>query len=184
MNISPEETDARTVMTVYSIESLNKKCYTCAEILNPKFRTHLENSHCDEIVLSSEYSQMLLTNASSASGISHIISKLFNPEEETRLITTSFPEDFVNKTFRELRDYFIRLDGSILIGLLENSGNIFEYKREAIKEAQKTPDISKLIQNLKKVKNIKSNDPIINPGNNYIIKRHSKGILIEPSKLN
>ncbi|MBP7652933.1 NAD-binding protein, partial [Candidatus Dependentiae bacterium] len=49
---SPQEIDSRTVMTIMTIDSLNKHIYSCAEIFDSKFKRHLEMSHCNEIVLS------------------------------------------------------------------------------------------------------------------------------------
>ncbi|HOK40953.1 MAG TPA: ion channel [bacterium] len=178
---SIQEVDARTVMAIMTIDSLNKNIYSCAEILDPKFKKHLEISHCNEIILSRNYSRMLLTNATTASGISHVVSHILDVDSSARMISVDFPDSFISKTFAELKAYFESLDGSILIGILENAGNVFQQKREALKEAQKTPDISKLVSNLKNIKEIISNKPVINPGPNYIIKKHSKAIIVEPS---
>ena len=53
-------------------------------------------------------------------------------------------------------------------------------------EAQMTPDISKLVENLKTVKQLIPNNPVINPGRDYEVKKNSKAIVIELSisKLN
>lgn len=180
---SPQEVDSRTVMAIMTIDSLNKNIYSCAEIYDPKYQRHLEISHCNEIILSRKYSRMMLTNASSASGIPHVISQLLNVESTARMISVDFPNDFILKTFYELKVFFEKLDGSILIGILENAGNVFIQKKEALKEAQKTPDISKLVTNLKNIKNIIANKPVINPNPNYIIKKNSKAIIVEPANL-
>ncbi len=68
-----------------------------------------------------------------------------------------------------------------MIGLLENTGNFFQRKKEAIREAQKTPDISTLVDNLKTVKSLVANLPMINPRTDYIIKKYSRAIIIEGS---
>jgi voltage-gated potassium channel len=51
-------------------------------------------------------------------------------------------------------------------------------KREALKEAQMNPDISKLIPDLRSVKTISANDPIINPPRDYIVNKYSRAIII------
>lgn len=179
---SPQEADARTVMAIMTIDALNKNIYSCAEIFDKKFKRHLEISHCNEIILSRNYSKMILTNATSASGISHVISELLNVESNARMLSVTFPQEFISKTFKELQIYYERLDGSILIGMLENAGNVFLQKREALKEAQKTPDISKLVDNLKYIKTMIANKPVINPSGNYLLKKNSRAIIIEHSK--
>ncbi len=68
---------------------------------------------------------------------------------------------------------------TILIGVLENTGNIFQRKREALQEAQKTPDISRLVSNLQEVKELRGNLPVFNPEPDYEIKSFSRAILIQ-----
>ena len=86
--------------------------------------------------------------------------------------------DFIGKPFSELSDHF-KLKKAILIGVLENTGNVFKMKKQAINEAQKNADISKIVQKLKETKELKSNHPVLNPDSNYIIQKNSAAILIE-----
>jgi voltage-gated potassium channel len=138
----------------------------------------LEKVHCDEIILSREYNRILLANATSASGIAHIVHGLLHVDGG-RLVTQNFPAHFIGDTFVNLSRYFMEAENSILIGILENTGNIFQRKREALREAQKTPDISRLVANLQDVKELKGNQPVFNPGPDYQIKSYSRAILIQ-----
>jgi voltage-gated potassium channel len=128
--------------------------------------------------LSREHNRILLANATAASGIAHIVQDLLNVEGG-RLITKNFPDHFVGDSFANLSSYFMEGEKGILIGLLENTGNIFERKREALHEAQKTPDISRLVANLQEVKELRGNLPVFNPGPDYRIKSYSRAILIQ-----
>jgi voltage-gated potassium channel len=175
---SLQEVDSRTVMAAITIDSLNKNIYTCAELIDPKFVKYLKLANCDEIILTREYSRELLANAASASGISHIAARLLDSEMR-RLITVDFKLSFIGKPFKELQDYFKRTRGDIVIGLLENTGKVYYRKKEALAEAQKTPDITKLIENLQSVKKLVPNNPVINPGDDYIVKRNSRAIVIK-----
>ncbi len=175
---SDQEVDARTVMSVLTIKTISKDIYTCVELIDSKFKRYLENVHCDEIILSREYNRILLANATSASGIAHIVQDLLDVEGG-RLITKSFPFRFVGDTFANLSKYFLEAEKGILIGMLENTGNIFQRKREALREAQKTPDISRLVSNLQEVKELRGNLPVFNPGPEYQIKTYSRAILIQ-----
>ena len=176
---SVQEIDSRTVMAVITIKSISKTVYTCAEILDEKFERYLQSSNCDEIILSTEYNKSIIANASAGSGISQVISELLNVNAAASLATHDIPENFIGKTFGELFEYFLELNRSILVGLLENTGNFFFRKKEAIEDAQKTPDISKLVDNLKEVKQLIHNLPIINPLPDYVIARYAKAIIIE-----
>jgi voltage-gated potassium channel len=175
---SDQEVDARTVMTVLTVKTISKDIYTCVELIDSKFKRYLENVHCDEIILSREHNRILLANATAASGIAHIVQDLLNLEGG-RLITKDFPDHFVGDSFAKLSNYYTEAGSGILIGLLENTGNIFQRKREALREAQKTPDISRLVANLQEVKELRGNLPVFNPGPDYQIKSYSRAILIQ-----
>jgi voltage-gated potassium channel len=175
---SDQEVDARTVMTVLTIKTLSRDIYTCAELIDSKFKRYLENVHCDEIILSREHNRILLANATAASGIAHIVQELLDVGGG-RLITKDFPDRYVGDSFASLSRYFMEGERGILIGLLENTGNIYERKREALHEAQKTPDISRLVANLQEVKELRGNLPVFNPGPDYQIKSYSRAILIQ-----
>lgn len=176
-NATIQEIDSKTVMAVFTIESLNKKVHTCAELMDAKYEKHL--SHCNEIILSREYNRILIANASSVSGLSHVVRKLLDVESTSKLSTIPIPETYINQPFKQLQSYVAREKRAILIGLLENTGNFFERKNEALKEAQKTPDIAKLLDNLNMVKQLKANDPVINPEPYYVVKSFSRAIIIE-----
>lgn len=178
---SVQEVDSRTVMAVLTIKSISKTVYIAAELLDSKFEGYLV-SNCDEIILSSEYNRTLIANASAGSGISHVVAELLNVKSETGINTVELPKDFIGKQYSELSEYFVKKDKSILIGMLENTGNFFTRKKEAIRAAQKTPDISKLVDNLKIVKSLAANLPVINPEPDYILKPYSRAIIIEGRK--
>ena len=176
---SVEEIDSRTVMTIITIKALSKSIYTAAELLDTKYERYLRFSNCDEVILTSEYNRSLIANASAGSGISHVISELLNVNADVTINTINVPKNFIGKQYNELFNFFLGKNRSILIGILENTGNFFIRKKLAIQEAQKTPDISKLVDNLKNVKTLVANQPVINPLPEYVIKEYSKAIIIE-----
>ncbi len=173
-----QQIDSKTVMAVMNIKNLNKRAYVCAELLDTKFEKYLRLSHCDEIFLSRTFSRSMLSSASSGTGLTHVINSLVGSELSSGISTATFPRSFIGLTFQELRSYFYTRQNAQLIGMLENTGNIMQRKREALKEAQRNPDISKLIPDLQHVKTLVANEPVINPPRDYIINRFSRGILI------
>jgi voltage-gated potassium channel len=178
IDASPQEIDARTVMTAMTIKSISKDIYTCVELIDSKFERYLRSVHCDEIFLSRHHNRILLANASADSGVSQIISDLLDMEQN-RLVTRGLPDRFVGDTFGSLSRYFMEAENSILIGVLENTGNIYQRKREALRMAQKTPDLSRLVANLQEVKKLQGNHPVFNPGPDYKIKPYSRAILVQ-----
>jgi voltage-gated potassium channel len=178
---SLQEVDSRTVMAVLTIESISRRIYVCAELLDGKFEKYLRLANCDEIILSREYSKLIIANASSASGMSHIVSDLLATGSQGGLKSKEIPSDFYGKQFGELCDFYRDHFGSIVIGLMENTGNFYARKREALSEAQMTPDISKLVTNLQAVKALVPNRSVLNPGKEYVIKKNSRAIMVELS---
>ncbi len=176
---SVQEVDSRTVMTIITVKSISKTIYTTAELLDSKFERYLITANCDEIILSTDYNRSLIANASTGSGISHVINELLSVDASSSMTTVDPPGKFIGKKYSDLSDYYNSKDSTILIGLLENTGNFYRRKMEAIEEAQKTPDISTLVDNLKTVKNLSANKPVINPSSDYIIEKYTRAIIIE-----
>lgn len=180
-NFSNLETDSRTVLAVITIKNLNPKIYCVAEIIDSKFEKHLSLAHCDEIILSADYGQNLLIQASSGKGMSHILRELISEENDSGILICDIPTKFVGNNYGEYRLSLKTCD--ILIGLLENTGNFYSRRKEALAEAQKNPDVEAVVNNLKKVKSLKSNLPVFAPKDDYIIPRNAKAIFIHGNSI-
>ena len=176
---SPAETDARTVMTVITVAELAPRPTSAPELLDPKYQKQLEAAGADEMILTQHNSRVLLANAAVGTGISGIFYALMTGESGGGLITASFSPEFVGRPFCELRKHYLDADGSLLVGLVENTGNVQQRKREALREAQRTPDISQLVENLRRVKHVEPHVPMLNPADDYVILLHSLAILIQ-----
>jgi voltage-gated potassium channel len=180
-----QQIDSTTVMAVMLIKNINRQAYVCAELLEEKFEKYLRLSHCDEILLSRNFSRSMLASAATASGLSHVVGALLAGGDHGVVITTlEVPGQFIGKTYGELHEHIEKQQGNIqLIGILENTGNITKRKREALREAQKNADISKIIPHLKGVKTLTANDPAINPPWDYIIPKFSMAVVIEGTQV-
>ena len=175
-NFSALENDSRAVLAVITMKNLNPRIYWVAEIADSKFEKHLSLARCDEIILSSDYEQNLLVQASSGKGMSHILRELIAGDSDAGIIIEPIPQEFVGRPYREYRISLRTRD--VLIGLLENTGNFYQRRKEALAEAQKNPDMEKIVANLKKVKTLQSNLPHFTPEDDYIIPGNSKAIFI------
>ena len=67
----------------------------------------------------------------------------------------------------------------MLLGVLENTGSPNRMKIEALREAQKTSDVSQLITNLQKVKGLEVNRPLFLPADDHPIQRYTQAIVLE-----
>lgn len=174
------EIDSRTVLAVLTIENMSRGIYVAAELISEKFEKHLKMAHCDEIILTQEYERNLLATASSGMGYSNVIRTLISDDADSGVLIAEIPESFIGKTYKELKDHFWqdRTKNGILVGLLLNSGNFHLRRKEAIREAQKNPDMNDIIGGLKKVKSLVSNEPLFTPSNDFIIPKNSKAIYV------
>jgi len=177
---SAMERDSRTVLAVLLVKKLNRSLYVTAELLDEHFRKHLESEHCDEIILTRNYEQRLVVSASTGTGMSHVLEKMFCGVGGQGLAIAEIPEEFVGKPFSLLASHFTAEGKGILAGILENTGNFFVRKKEALSEAQKNPDISGVVQNLKKVKEMKSNKTVLAPPPDYPVQKNARAILVRP----
>ncbi len=179
---SPTEVDSKSVMTAMTIYSISNNIKVSAELLDIKFEKYLKSAHVEEIIYTNEYNKVLIANSFTQIGITKIINNLLNANMPGYIATEKIPHSYVGKCFSDLRNYFKDHKNSILIGLLENVGGYIQRKKEAIREAQKTADVKKLINNLKAAKNMENNLPNINPDDSYIIPFNSMAVLIEREK--
>lgn len=174
------EVDSKTVMTVLSIRAMSRNVYIVAEILDRKYESYLKQAMCDEILYSRDIARRMIANSSATSGMSHIMFELLSRDEGTsRLVTVTIPDAYVGRTYAEYRDAYRGTQDRVLLGILENSGSPALMKMESLREAQKTSDVSRLVNNLQKVKQLEVNRPIILPSDGYVIQRHALGIVIE-----
>ena len=168
-----DTSDSKVLATTILLKSFNHNIYIIAEIINPKFESYLEKIGCDEIILSEEYNKYLISKAIIDPGISKVIGNLIM-NENFKIIT----QEYYSLTFKDVFDKLLK-QNIVLIGIIENYGNINEFKKEYIKEAEKSPNINELYKQIHNLKNIQTNKIIISPNADYIIQKHSALIVIE-----
>ena len=173
-----QQIDSKTVMAVMSIKNINKKAYVCAELLDNKFEKYLKLSHCDEVLLSREFSRSMLVAASQGTGTSHVIFSLLDHESGAQITTIDLPVSMIGQTYAAAAQYCTGENQALLIGLLENTGNLITRKSEALRETQKNPNIERIITDLRSIKDLSANVPVINPPRDYPIKKYTRGIVI------
>jgi len=174
---SDQEKDARTVMAVMTLKNLAPEVYTCAEVIDSKYDEHLKLAKCDEVILSREYSRFLLVSATVSEGISKVLHEMLDLSDLKGLQTTEIPAEFLERPFADLRLH-MQANGRLLLGVLENTGRAIEIKRQALRDAQKTSFVNTLVDNLKRVKTMVPNRPVLNPEDGYLVREGSLAIVL------
>jgi voltage-gated potassium channel len=115
---SLEKADERTILATLATKSMAPEVKTCAELLNPENKQHLNRANVDEIVLRGEHIGSLLASASASPGLPRVISSLLSSHEENKLWKVEIPESFVGKAVSELAAYLKEKSQALLIALL------------------------------------------------------------------
>lgn len=173
------EVDARTIMTAMTLSNIARGTLVTAEILDPKMDQYLKLASVSEIIYSSEYSRLLLGNASSGTGIANIIFDLLDRNAGAHITSVPIPTPLHGKPFGEMKIAFENQNPAwLVIGLLENSGNSHSIRELALRRAQQTPDMAQLVANLQGVKELRCNHPIFHPDSDRMVSEGSMAIVI------
>ena len=170
------EIDSRTVLAVISMSNINPGMYIAAELIDSKFEKHLRMAHCDEIILTTDYEHNLLASASGGMGYSNVMRALISDDADSGILIEDIPHSYIGKTYAEYKRSLNY--PKVLIGLLLNTGNFHQRRKDALREAQKNPDIKAIVGNLNKVKLLKPNQPVLTPPDDYVIMRNTKAIFV------
>ena len=117
-NRPPESADQRTVFGAMAIKSMAPGVKVCAELKSPDNREHLKRAAVDEIVVPGEYNAAILAGAASASGLSTVMKKLLDVEEENKLWRTKIHERFIGKPVSELAEHIRTKYEAILMAIV------------------------------------------------------------------
>ncbi|MGH9226333.1 MAG: potassium channel family protein [Acidimicrobiales bacterium] len=97
-----EDLDARTLVTVLAIESLNPACYTCVEVVKKENRGHFRRAKADELVVTAEMTGALLASSATVHGLSYLMSDLLTHPEGQEFHRVAVPPSMVGKTVQEV----------------------------------------------------------------------------------
>jgi voltage-gated potassium channel len=113
-----DDADARTILTVLTVETLNRDVYTCAELVQRKNRVHLERVHVDEVVVSGEYGGKILAHAAVYHGMSRVLSDLLTTGEGSEFYRVPVPAEVAAKDFEAALDYFRARHRAIVVAVM------------------------------------------------------------------
>jgi voltage-gated potassium channel len=114
---SEQDADARTILAALTAEKLNPSIYTCAELINREFGSHLEMGHVNDYVIADEQSAFLLAQAALNRGLVHVVSELLTHERGNQFYTLELPEEWIGKSFFDLFIHIKKEKNAILIAV-------------------------------------------------------------------
>ncbi len=114
---SEQDADARTILAALTVEKLNESVYTCAEIVNRSYATHLEDGKVNDFVVSGEYGAHMLAQAAMNKGLVGILSELMTYQHGNEFYRLPVPESWVGASFDEKLTDVKKSDDIILVAV-------------------------------------------------------------------
>jgi hypothetical protein len=109
-----------------------------------------------------------------------VLYEILSPNTPVKIITMPIPDALVGKTYGEIKRAWTGYHGmSLLLGILENTGNSDSVRHRALRNAQKTANMGELVSNLKRVKSLRFNSPVFAPPNDYVVHEGSLAITLD-----
>lgn len=96
------DADARTVLAALTIERMNPKVYTCAEINHREHAHHLKMGGVNDFVVAGEHNAFLLAQSVVTRGVMSVFSELFTHAHGNRFARATAPSRWKGKRFSEV----------------------------------------------------------------------------------
>ena len=122
---SQQDADARTILAALTVEKLNPAVYTCAELLNRSYGSHLKMGRVNDYVVSGEYGAYLLAQAAMNRGLMDVFSELLTYQKGNEFYRLKLPERLSNTSYLDL---FIELKtkhNAVLVSVHSKDGQMF-----------------------------------------------------------
>jgi voltage-gated potassium channel len=114
--------DAKVILSTLTVESLNSNAYTIVELVNEAYVQTCKRAKADEIIVSSELSSMLISQATLNHGITKVISELLTSQDgSNQLYKIPVPKSQVGLPFMEVFIQMKQVYQSIVLAVQKGS---------------------------------------------------------------
>ncbi|MEM9410569.1 MAG: ion transporter [Planctomycetota bacterium] len=121
---SEQDTDARTILTSLTVEKVNPDVYTCAELFNRSYGTHLDMGHVNEFVISEEYGAYVIAQAGMHRGLINVLGELLTYRHGNEFFRTEIPGHWIGKNFNQMLAQLKESKNAILVAVQPESGEV------------------------------------------------------------
>jgi voltage-gated potassium channel len=122
---SDQDADARTILAALTVEKLNPDVYTCAELLNRSYGSHLQMGRVNDYVVSGEHGAFLLAQAAMNRGLMDVFSELLTYQRGNEFYRLKLPDRFAGKSFLDLFVELKRSHNAVLVSVHTADGQMF-----------------------------------------------------------
>ena len=123
--------DAKAVLSVLTVESLNPDVYSIVELTSEENVRHCERAHADEIIVGAEFSSRVISTATLDHGISTVLRELLSAQVGHDLITVPVPQALGGRRFFDVLGNLKRDQGMIALAILRHGSGAVETNPES-----------------------------------------------------
>ena len=98
---SEQDADARTILAALTAEKINPDVYTCAELFNRDYASHLDIGQVNDYVISGEYGAHMLAQASRSRGLMEVLGELLTSRRGNEFHRQAIPANWIGTAFNE-----------------------------------------------------------------------------------
>lgn len=124
LNRSTHDMDARTILSALTIEKMNSKIHTCAEINHPEYIDHLKMGGVDDVVIEGDVSGRLLARMGSSRGILPFFEDVLSNQSGNTMHFHNVPADLIGKSMDEALIWFSKNDLGIAVAVRSENGKL------------------------------------------------------------
>lgn len=143
-----QDADARTILAALTAEKINPSVYTCAELNNRDYASHLQMGQVNDFVVSSEHSAYMMAQAAMNRGLMDVFKELLTHQHGNQFYRLAVPPSFYGKSFDDALVEIRNTHQALLIAVGKghdmqvNPGDYtLKEDDEIVVIAQKTPNI-------------------------------------------
>jgi len=127
---SEQDADARTILAALTVEKLNADVYTCAELINRSYGTHLQMGHVNDFVVSGEHGAYLLAQAAMNRGLMAVYTELMTHQHGQQLYRLPLPDAWADREFNDVMAELKQRHDAILVAVHSSDGQFHVNPRE------------------------------------------------------
>ncbi len=116
-NRSTQDIDARTILAALTIEKLNPKVHTSAELYNEEYATHLQMGGVDDVVIQGEFSGKLLAQISAHEGLLAFFKDLLSRASGNTLSFIEPPAKIIDMPIHDANQWLQKEFGYIIVAV-------------------------------------------------------------------
>lgn len=109
--------DAMVVLSTLTVESINPNVYTIVELVDESNVINCKRANANEIIIGSEISSRLISQAALNHGISAVISDLLTAQTGNQLYKIPLPHTEAGKGFIDVMVYMKQVHQSLIVGV-------------------------------------------------------------------